>query len=178
MYENSTLPDIRRKDDEDIDDEIATNELSKDNIIFNQKDSYYTSKDRFYSRPPPVKTKISTTKLNPVYGGNDYYYKNRESNKFDYYFNRKGSNTRMYNQIDQIAKRPFKPWQTKSSWGEKKRYQQYPATRKVIYPIIGKRSVRDLDVSHEDHHEDRLSLHHHRSTRHSLYQSIERYLET
>lgn len=174
LYENSTLPDIRRQDDDDdVDNGIFTNELSKTNLIYDQKDAYYKN-NRYYSKPQTVQNKGSTTKLNPVYGGNDFYYKNRGKENYP--------NTKLYNQIDGIVNRPFKPWEKSSSWGKTKRVQSSttitnPTRKHFIYPVIGKRSVRELDVHQENHHEERLALHHHRSTRHALYESIERYLE-
>lgn len=178
MYENTTLPDIRRQDEhDDIDNEIATDELSKTNLVFNQNDAYYTN-NRYYSRP--LAQKSGSTKLNPIYGGKDLYYKNRNRSGLGSSAKGNNLNTRMSNQIDRIAKRPFKPWQNAASWAHTNLVQSPPArqaARHRVYPVLGKRSVRDLNVHHQDHEEDRLALHHHRSTRHSLYESIERYLE-
>lgn len=177
MYENATLPDIRRQDDDDVGNEIFTNELNRTNMVFGQNDAFYKN-NRFYSKPKP-QTK-GTTKLNPFYGGNDEYYKHRDNSKLGYSYNGKSKNDRIYNQIDSIAKRPFKPWQNQAKWGQTTLFKSHPATqpaRHIIYPAIGKRSIRDLDAQSQDHQEERLALHHHRSTRHALYEIIERYLE-
>lgn len=168
------MPDIRREDVADVDNEITANELSTNNMIFNQKDAYYKTNDRYYSRP--LQSKV-TTKLNPLYGSKDVYYTNQGNTKYGYSAKENNPSNKIYNEINRISKRPFKPWENQASWSETKLVQTPPAYRHRVYPLIGKRSVRDLDVKDEDHQEDRLALHHHRSTRHALYENIERYFD-
>lgn len=181
LYENATLPDLRRDDVNIPDGPIvepvsASNELSGENFVYDRKDAYYNKGRPAYYDYNPQKT-------NSMYSANDWYYnqpKHRKSSKYGYYFN-KAPKERLYDQIDRIAKQPYRPWQKKSSWGRPTTSAPPPKRRPVktgrrlVYPMLRKRSVRDVTLQSDP--EERLSLHHHRSTRHALYVSIEKYLQ-
>lgn len=51
--------------------------------------------------------------------------------------------------------------------------QQHPTRRMRYYPVFGKRSVNERYVNHED----MFYAHHHRASRQTLYEKIEKFLE-
>lgn len=51
--------------------------------------------------------------------------------------------------------------------------QQQQARRMRYYPVFGKRSVNERYVNHED----MFYAHHHRASRQTLYEKIEKFLE-
>lgn len=159
MFANGTVPFRRIDDDADYADvaAAASAELSTDARI---QDAYYAS------RPPPN----APPRLNQLYDRDDRYY---------------ASDRRQQQLINRFAAddgAPFRPWTAGAGWSEHRPAQPAalpppPRRHHRIYPALGKRSIRSTGRPTTDRPIEHLSLMLHRSTRHTLYDRVERYLE-
>lgn len=167
MFANGTGVPFRRIDDDaDTSGDAsasASAELSTDARV---PDAYYAGR-----RPPDTQPQ-----LNQLYDRDDWYYSR------DRFVGNKRPQQRLDEQlIDRLASNgaSYRPWTASTGWSARPPVPApaaAPAPQRRhhrIYPALGKRSVRNRRSADA---EDHLSLHLHRSTRHSLYASVERYL--
>lgn len=172
MFANGTAVPFRRIDDDD-DDAAATEtappsasaELSTDARV---PDAYYAGR-----RPPDA-----PPQLNQLYDRDDRYY----------WADRISSNQLLQQRNDeQLISRlasngaSYRPWTASAGWSARPSVRPAPAAAPQrrhhrIYPALGKRSVRNRRSVAAVDPDEHLSLHLHRSTRHTLYASVERYL--
>lgn len=173
MFTNGTLLPFRRLDDNiDDEDQSPPQQTAATAPEIPPPDRYYAN----VGRQPAAYANRDDGPINQLYAQDDSFYRRQRPQQWQreppqlerrYDDNRVlGEQIARYTSADAIDRQSYRPWPAET-------VQQRPPARRhhLIYPALGKRSVREVRTSVEQY-----SAHHHRSTRHTLYASIERYL--
>lgn len=178
IYENGTLPLLRRNDTVDTIDTTTTTQAANVESFKNRPlDSYYNNRNEYAGNSYYTSGGHNDISYRPTYFNKPNYKPNYKPNRY--------SDDNTLEQINYYSGKKYKPWKsshwTKEQWvfvGDKKHTtitiglcfirQRKP----YIYSNAFKRSISGSDESPEK----QFFIDHHKASRHQLYDTIEKYL--